>query len=372
MTLDELPRIDFATADPTTIIDSMKSLIETELGRILQPADPIVLFLRALSAIIIQQRLIIDQTGKMNLLAYSAGDYLDHLGILVGCERIQATTASVTMEITLSTPRNTVTIVPAGTRFTAGDSIYFALSNDVYFPIGEVEETGKATCLTVGTIGNGYGVNTITEVVDPQPYLQSARNITESSGGSDTESDDSYRERIRQAPEKFSNAGSRGAYEYFTKQASSLISDVCITSPSPGVVRIQPLLTAGELPTQEILDLVANSLNDRSVRPLTDKIEVISPEIVYFDIDLTYYINRSKIAIATTIQNQVATAIQNYISWQCSKLGRDIEPLELGYQLRLAGAKRIEMNSPVFTSTREYQVAKTRSVNVIFGGIEED
>lgn len=365
-------KIKFTDANTEEIIYTLKKLIEEELCRELKPADPLYLFIRALSAIIIQQRLIIDQTGKMNLLAYATGDYLDHLGVLVGCERMESKRSSVTMEVTLSSARTTVTMITAGTRFTAGDSVYFALTEDIYIGIGERIGVGKAECLLSGTIGNGYAIGTIAEIVDPQPYLQTARNITESSGGSDVEDGESYRERIRQAPEKFSNAGSRGAYEYHVKEASSLISDVCVTSPSPGVVQIYPLLIGGELPTEEILEIVSEKVNDREVRPLTDQVIVSIPEVISYDIDLTYYISRSKITSAKTIQSEVESAIKTYTSWQRAKLGRDVEPLELSYLLRAAGVKRVELNSPTFIATRENQVAIVENINVIFGGIEED
>ena len=364
--------IKFTDANPEEIIDTLKGLIEEELGRKLTAADPLYLFIRALSAIIIQQRLIIDQTGKMNLLTYATGDYLDHLGVLVGCERLGSKRSNVTMELTLSSARTTVTIMPAGTRFTAGDSVYFALTEDVHIGIGERIGVGKAECLLSGAIGNGYAIGTITEIVDPQPYLQTARNITESNGGSDIENDESYRERIRQAPEKYSNAGSRGAYEYHVKEASSLISDVCVTSPSPGVVQIYPLLIGGELPTDEILEIVSEKVNDREIRPLTDQVIVSIPEVIRYDIDLTYYISRSKITSAKTIQSAVESAIETYVSWQRAKLGRDVEPLELSYLLRSAGVKRVELNSPTFIATHENQVAIVENINVIFGGIEEE
>ncbi|MFD2089923.1 baseplate J/gp47 family protein [Brevibacillus brevis] len=47
----------------------------------------------------------------------------------------------------------------------------------------------------------------LNQLVDPLPFVQSVSNVTESGGGADEEDDDSYAERIRQAPESFSVAG---------------------------------------------------------------------------------------------------------------------------------------------------------------------
>ena len=43
----------------------------------------------------------INETGKQNLLRYATGDNLDHLGALVGVERIPAKAAVTTMRIRL-------------------------------------------------------------------------------------------------------------------------------------------------------------------------------------------------------------------------------------------------------------------------------
>ena len=59
-------------------------------------------------------------------------------------------------------------------------------------------------------------------------YLKSVENITESSGGTDIESDDSYRQRIFLAPETFSVAGPKLAYVYHTKSVLSDIIDVVL------------------------------------------------------------------------------------------------------------------------------------------------
>ena len=56
-------------------------------------------------------------------------------------------------------------------------------------------------------------------LVDPVPYVASVANITTSEGGADAQTDDSYREDIHGAPERFSTAGPDGAYIYHAKRA---------------------------------------------------------------------------------------------------------------------------------------------------------
>lgn len=368
----KLPEITFADAKPDEIHLNIKSTVESLLGRNLAEADPLTLFLRAIELIIIQQRLLIDQSAKMNLLAYSVGEYLEHLGALVGVSRLESTYASVTMQLTLSTTRLTATIIPCGTRFTPDGTIFFALDEDTVIPAGEISVTSKATCSSKGIAGNSYNIGEISTIVDPQPYLKTAVNITVSDGGSEAEDDESLRERIRLAPESFSNAGSSGAYKFHAKSVSSKIVDVCIESPTPGVVYVYPLCENGELPSQEILDSVNEKLNDRTIRPLTDQVEVLSPEVVEYDIDIRYWIEQSDATSAGAIQAKVESAVQEFIEYTRSKLGRDLLPLELQYRLRLAGAKRIEMSAPMFIATRDHCVSIPRNISIVFVGIEKD
>lgn len=64
-------------------------------------------------------------------------------------------------------------------------------------------------------------------------YIASTANITASLLGSDVEDDERYRARIRQAPEAFSCAGPKGAYEYYALAAHP--SRAGHHSPAPGI-----------------------------------------------------------------------------------------------------------------------------------------
>ena len=201
-------------------------------------------------------------------------------------------------------------------------------------------------------------------------------NITVSSGGSDIESDENFRERIQLAPESFSVAGPKGAYKFFAASANSNISDVAVIAPEdaefckPGNVYLFPLLTGGILPSQEILDAVYEACNDAEVRPDTDFLHVQTPEAVSYDLDVVYYIDRERATQAAQIQNAVNTAVYEFISWQKAKIGRDINPSELNKRIITAGAKRCEITSPAFTVLKAWEVAQENLVNIGFGGLE--
>ena len=371
MKLSSLPSISFADTDTDTISASIVKVYEGLAGRTLAKGDPVRLFLLSLAAIIVQQRVVIDTSAKNNLLAYASGDYLDHIGVLVGVDRISAAPATTTLQVTLSAARDQATIIPAGTRATAGNGVYFAIDSNTIIPAGTMTITAPATCTDTGAAGNGYRAGEICNIVDPIAFVSAISNTTESEGECDIESDDDYRERIQEAPERYSSAGPSGAYEYHTKQSSALITDVSVESPAPGEVVVRPLLSGGVIPGTEILATVSEKLNDKTIRPLTDKVTVTAPEAVTYNVTMSYWIDRDDQTNAPAIQNAVESAVKSYTSWQKEKLGRDINPTELYYLIRAAGAKRAEITEPKETVVGKSQVAIANAINVTFGGLED-
>lgn len=245
--LDNLADIVFVDTDADEVESYVIGRYEAITGRTLAKGDPVRLFLLTIAALIVLLLNKINETGKQNLLRYATGDNLDHLGALVGVERIPAKAAVTTMRIKLSAKLQTATIIPAGTRFTAGDNVFFALEAPLVIDAGTTSADGSATCLTKGELGNGYVAGQLKTLVDPVPYVDSVANVTTSEGGAEVQSDDSYREDIRLAPENFSTAGPEGAYIYHAKRASTKIADVTVWSPEAGKVEVRPLLAVSSL-----------------------------------------------------------------------------------------------------------------------------
>jgi len=366
----DLTEVTFAEKDSATIETELIDQYEETSGVTLYDADPRKKMLQALVPILVGQRSYIDSAAKQNLLYYATGDYLDQLGYLVGCDRTAAIAATCTVRFTLSAARTKDTVIASGKRVTSGDGVYFATSAEATIAAGSTYVDVTATCTTSGTAGNDYAIGTLTTLVDPVTYVASVTNTTASSGGTAEESDDDYKERIRLAPESFSVAGPSGAYEYWSKTASSEITDVAVYSPSAGVVTICPLLTDGEIPSDELLASVLEICSDDEVRPLTDNVKVVAPTQVSYDIDVTYYISEDDETTAASIQTAVETAVETYETWQRSVLGRGIDPSRLVYLMIKAGASRVVVTSPTYTALEQNQVAKENTVSVNYGGTE--
>lgn len=370
MSLNLAPVI-FADKDSETIVEDLISRYEMAAKVTLYPGDPVRLFLETIAYIISYQRSLIDFTGKMNLLAYSEGDYLDHLGAFVGVTRLLAASAICTVRFTLSAVQSGSIIIPSGTRVSAGGNVYFAVDEVIEIPAGQSYADVAVTAVQPGIAGNGLLPGQINTLVDPLPLIQSVINTTASTGGTDIESDENTRERIQLAPESFSVAGPAGAYEYWARSAHQGITSVAVNSPTPGVVNIYPLLEGGEIPAEEIIEKITDLLTNEQVRPLTDDVHVYAPTEEEYVLDITYYIDRAKTTTASTIQAAILAAVDDWVAWQREKLGRDVNPSELIHRMIAAGAKRVVVVDPAYTEMAFNQIATCGYSVINFGGLED-
>ena len=360
------PDLSFVEIDMDALEAQAKTLLEENLGYTIAPASPIFLLVKSFLAIILNQQVLLDWAAKQNLLAFASNDYLSALGQLVGVERIPATAATTTVQINLSAPRQTSTTIAQGTRITADNQTFFSLDEEVVFLAGETQKTSTATCLSLGEVGNGFAADELNLIVDPQPFLQSIVNITTSDGGADAEDDESLRERIHIAPESFSCAGPEGAYIARTKEVSSLISDVAVDSSEPGKVEIYLLMEGGTLPSDQMIADVLEHLSAKTVRPLNDEVSVHSPNPVTYNLDVQCFIASEDSINAAQIISKAESAVDDFISWQAGKIGRDLTPSKLVQLLMNAGVKRVVINSPAFAVVDNISVAVCNSQSVNF------
>lgn len=379
----EIERLPDITFIGDTSLDSIKeALINdyqdkyqelTGTSVVLKDGEPVSLMLGACAVQLLQMYVNADKAGKMNFLKYAYGDYLDNLGALKGVERQEAYPATCTVRFTLSAIRPSVIAIPQGTRITTqAGAIYFATDAYAEIPIGSEYVDVPCTSTTAGEAGNGYKAGDLNVIVDPIPYVASCANLAAPSGGTERESDESLADRIYLAPANYSVAGPEAAYVYFAKSAYPDIEDVSVTSPSECEVDIRVIGADGELLSSEICQRIEDYINNEDVKPMTDHVTVGSPSVTNYNINLTYYINRSDVSSVTTLQEAIAAAVDEYISWQSSKIGRDIEPDKLIELCMAAGAKRVTVASPAHTAVSSSAIAKLGTRTVSYGGLEDD
>lgn len=367
-----LPEIKFAETDAAVVENRIITTYEDQTGQSLAPGDPVRLLMSTIAMYIVQQRVLIDFTGKQNLLYYAVNDYLDHQGVITDTERLAASQALTTMRFALAAQQASVVTIPYGTRVTPDGTLFFATTQAAEIPAGEVFVDVPVSCQTSGSAGNGYLPGQILQLVDRAGALgliESVENLTTTTGGAEGEDDEALRERIQWAPEKYSVAGPTGAYRFWAKSVSPAIDDVQAYSPQPGQMAIVLLMADGELPSSALLDATTAALSADTLRPLCDEVLVRPPEVVAFDIEFIYYINTEQQAIATAIQAAVQQAVSDYQAWQRARLGRDIDPSQLIHLVKQAGAGRVDITQPVFTAVELWQVAVCADVALVYGGL---
>lgn len=151
--------------------------------------------------------------------------------------------------------------------------------------------------------------------------------------------------------------------------------DITISREMAGEVKIVPILEGGNIPDEDMLKKVKKACSASDVRPMTDLVLVEAPEQVEYDINITYYTTEDNESDCIETIEGASGSIQQFIDWQGTKLGRDINPDKLR-TLCLApgdgvGCKRIIVNSPAFTPLMETQIA-VYSGNLTVNHVVED
>ena len=145
-----------------------------------------------------------------------------------------------------------------------------------------------------------------------------------------------------------------------------------------GYVNIFAIMDDGSIADDGTKAAILAACNDNSVRPLTDIVEVKDADVMEYDIDLTYYINLNAERSLTDIQAAVNAAVSEYVAWQRSKIGRDINPSKLEWLLHDTGIKRVTIASPSFTPLKDGkdnytpQIAKLKDIKITNGGYEDE
>lgn len=366
---------DFVEIDSAKLYTSIIGSLMDSCDEALYPGDERRIFGEGIVALFVSMFSLFNDKAKQRTLRYARGNVLDAIGERYGVIRAEPTKASALFHFSVSDAQSENIIIPAGTRITADGGVYFATTETTVLPAGSLGVDILAECTTGGADYNGFAVGTIATLVDLIPYISSVKNTTESAGGDDgepytEEGDDRYRERIRLSPAIQSTAGPESAYRYFVLSADPGIIDVAIDCPEdqPNVVNLYPLMTGGELPSEDVLQKVLDTLSD-DVRPMTDKVNALSPTTVEYEMEIKYYCTKDDEAATIEAVEGKGGAIDQYNEWQTAALARNINPDQLRRFILApksgTGAIRVDIVKPTFAELTKAQVAKLSGTPVV-------
>ena len=362
-----MSNVQFITTDTKEMYQKMVSGVEEGLGEELYQGDERRLYTEALIAVFSQLFSTVNDSCRQRLLRYARGEVLDALGENKGITRQASVAATCTVRFSIESAMVSNIMIPQGTRVTSDSIRYFATDSTAVLTAGTTYVDIPCTAKEGGAAYNDIGIGEITILVDQVPYIDSVSNKTSTSGGSDEETDDEYRDRIRISSAVTSVAGPAAYYRYHAVNSDPTIADAYIDTPAAGTVRITPICYGGEIPDASLLAKVLAACNADDVRVLTDQVTVTAPTVEEYDIELTYYTTSEKeSACIATIEGENG-AIAKYNAWQSSALGRDINPDKLRALMlapswesneELVGCDRVEITSPEFTELNARKVAK--------------
>lgn len=155
------------------------------------------------------------------------------------------------------------------------------------------------------------------------------------------EFDDALRRRVQLSPEGYTTAGSYESYQFHALSADGQIKDVQAHGPEerPGEVDVF-ILTHSGTASETILDKVAAALNAMTVRPLTDKVNVMSATLISFDLyaELVVYAGPDPEVVRQTAEAGLLT----YMA-RMAKLGFDITLSGVLGALHVEGVQRVKL-----------------------------
>lgn len=132
--------IKFVNNDVNDIKNILKSGYEEIMKLKVKDGDPIEDFINWIVYIVNICKNDINFTGKMNLLRYSTGIYLEAIGELVGVKRNVEKGAVATVKYTFSKIFDEIIVIPKGHKIGV-ENLYFELDENIELQIGKREVT---------------------------------------------------------------------------------------------------------------------------------------------------------------------------------------------------------------------------------------
>jgi len=182
------------------------------------------------------------------------------------------------------------------------------------------------------------------------------------------EEDDALRERVQLVYEGLTTAGPRNSYIMHARNASGLVADATAESPSPAVVDVTVLSLDGDgTASDELLATVAAHINDDDVRPVADRVNVRTAQILRYQINAVVYLAGN----GPEGEAVLAEAKARLEAWKNPRrrLGVEVSRSAIDAQLHVAGVKRVEIENWSDIRPTKAQAAWCSDVTVTRGAL---
>lgn len=356
---------DFVKFDVSSTLEQAIEKFQEESGEILFAGDERRMVINSfmyLAEIIMNE---INYQANNNFIATCDEETLFEKAKERHCYRIESKKATTKVRFFKSGTETVV--IPEGTRVT-GDGVFFFQT----VRVDEIEgEYADIECIAVesGEEYNEIKAGEINILVDTIPYITRVESIKDTTGGSDIEDIEKFRERVLNAPKAYSTAGAKPAYIAKVKEVSQEIADVALVNDNTDV-KIYVLLQDGKIPEESLLEKIRLHVFDETIRTFTDNIFVLAAEKKEYEIKAGYKIAAEDEKELETIKQNVERALIEYEKMMHGKMGKAINPEQLQRYLYNAGASSVQIECPAnFIKLRETEVAILKSATVSYEGV---
>lgn len=234
-----MSELNFIATDAGVINDTVLEMLENGVNEPLYPGDERRIFGETLVQLIVAVYNTVNDDCRQRLLRYARGTVLDALGENRDVERNYPTSSTTTLLFGVNEAVSSNIIIPAGLRVTGDFERYFLTDSTVVLYAGMLSVEVTATAEQGGAEYNDIIAGGINKIVDVSevPLINYVLNTKTTKGGGDVESDDAYRERIRESENKLSTAGPAKAYKYWALSANTRVSDAVVKSETETINR---------------------------------------------------------------------------------------------------------------------------------------
>ena len=303
-----------------------------------------VLEVAAYREMLLRQR--VNEAARGVLVAFAQSSDLDHLAAFYPEKRLSGALATFAGKLTLAAPLGMDVTIPADYRIVAKNGAVEArLMGDVTIPKGETTGSERFEIVRpAGMDANGLSYAQSWEAINPLPFVVKVEQTEVSSGGSDPESDEAFRQRIPTALERYSTAGPRRAYEYWAYTSDPRVVDALALSPQPGDVKVVLLSGDGDGTADEaMIRRAAEILSADDVRPLTDHVEVISARILKYRVRVSLEVYSG---VAGTEPIAEATRRLGQTTQELFRIGLDVPISRFIAAGHVSGVKKVHILEP--------------------------
>ncbi|OWQ35493.1 baseplate J/gp47 family protein [Pseudomonas sp. DrBHI1] len=156
------------------------------------------------------------------------------------------------------------------------------------------------------------------------------------------ESDDALRERVQLVYEGLTTAGPRNSYILHARNASGRVADATAESPSPAVVDVTVLsLDNDGVASPELLAQVNAYLNDDDIRPVADRVNVRSAEVLPYRVEAVLHMADNGPEFEA-ILSECQRRLQAWVNPR-RRLGVEVARSGIDAQLHIDGVSRVEL-----------------------------